>query len=198
MGLDYEYELYFRREELWSVLQSVGKMSGTGADGTTEIILPDRKIALPFTSGFAFKTIHFQESKKELDFDTSLYFEPDDAIEQYVKEQEEHIRQWGGEHANWVMPRDEEGRVPIGNIYLYIWLDSEDTPGLISFDFVSATTRMGVLFTESPSIRGAFIRLLEWHNGVYGLLKDSDYLYNPVVIYPPNCSWNQASAPRDL
>jgi hypothetical protein len=197
MGLDYEYCLFFPREEIWNVLQSVGKMSAADESRRIDVVLPDRKITLPFTSHFKSETIYYKDSMDNLQFDTSLYFESDEEIEAYIKEGEENFRSRGGEYANWTHPRDKDRLVRIGYIYLYIPLHSESGRNLIQFDFMSATTRMGVLFTKSQSIRRAFVRLLEAHHGVYGHIQDSDNLYEPILIYPPNRSLKEAYALLD-
>ena len=133
MGLEYEYGLCFRYEELYELLEDLGQNAKVVADRKVDIIFPDYRITLPFTSNFKSEPIHIDDSTRSISLDTSLYFKPDDEIEMYLKEQEEYLRGRGGDWADYRSPRDDQGRVAIGYIYLYISFELNDPSLFIYF-----------------------------------------------------------------
>ncbi len=187
MGLDYEYHLYFPRDEMWNVLESVAAMAAPV--GETKIILPNREIVLPFTVRFKNETIVFDESVKQLNFDTSLWFTNDEYIERDLHEgyPDAEVRK---------KYYDEKNHVRIGYIYLRVIPDSRNSgyksrwkPNICCFEFAAATTSMSLLFEDSISIKRALKRLLKKHKGFGGHLFDSDYVYHaPSALWPPDMS----------
>jgi hypothetical protein len=197
MGRDYEYHLYFPREQMWNVLQSLAAIAMTDS-GETTIVLPDCEIVLPFTSGFENKTIVFNETLTRMSFDTSLYFDSDAVIEEhletlYSQEDREFLR-------------DSKGRVGIGFIYLSVEPNLKNVgcgkwkwkPNICRFEFTAATTAMSLLFENSPSIRQTFTHLLEANQGLCGYFHDSDYHYFETYAFWPKGMSVKETEPRFL
>lgn len=181
MGLDYEYQLYFPREQMWNVLESIAAMAKPV--GETKIILPDREIILPFTSNFENKTIIFDESIRYLSFSTCLYFDSDEIIEEYVADSDvadEIKRRW----------RDEKGRISIGYIdiraYTNPFHSSELKQNLCGIHINANFTHFSLLFEQSNSIRKAFEQLLEKHDGLVGYFMDSENPLNKFYAFWPS------------
>lgn len=191
MGLDYSYQLYFHHDKLWTVLQSLADFADSSSShDQIDIIFPDgHKLKLPFSSSYGTtqeyrdwanrtQPIYFEHTAKSLQFNTSLYFEPDEDIEDYIQEMQDDIREQGGEYKDWVPSRDDQGRYSIGYIYLTVSIDLNEhggndyKSGLICFDFAAATTGMSLLFERSTSIRKTLLQLLDEHDGVCGLFDD--------------------------
>jgi len=193
IGLEYEYGLRFRYEDLYGILEDLAQNATVVEGREIDVILPEWRITLPFTSHFKSEPIYLDESTKTLSFDISLYFKPDDEIELYIKEQEEYLGASDGDFVNYRCPRDDQGRVAIGYIYLYISFSFENNMKFANLAFASATTRMGILFTNSPSIRQTFIDFLISHNGLFAYITDSDCL-SFDYIYPVDCDVNKARA----
>lgn len=195
MGLDYSYELYFHRNKLWDVLNSVASMQRpTVSEERINVILPDRKITLPFMSKFKTEPIYFNDSIQRLEFDTSLYFDVDEEIENYIEETKEHFRRRTPPE-EFTPKFDQFGRYPVGYIYLSVVLDmnmysvKEYKTDINRFRFMAATTSMSLLFQNSSSIRTAFVHLLEKHEGICGIFDDETYC-GPIF-------WPEHLAPTD-
>ena len=207
MGLDYSYQLYFHRDKLWPVLQSLaGFANSSGNHDQIDIIFSDgHKLTLPFSSNYGTtgelrdwgnktQPIYFEDTAKSIQFNTSLYFEIDEVIEEYMQQTQEDIRERGGEYKDWVPLRDSQNRYPnrypIGYIYLTVNIDlnryggNEHRTDLICFDFMAATTSMSLLFEKSTCIRNTFIRLLEENEGVCGLFDDETLGGTGWLIWP--------------
>ena len=168
MGLNYNYLLYFKRKNLWKALQAVADMAEPFNDQPTTIHFTDHDLVFPLMSDFGKKT-EIQYNAAELSFDISLIFEEDDAIFDYIA-----LR--GGTEF-YRAPPDPDGinRVAIGFIYLTIYADLskhwafEKETDLVLFEFGTTGTRMSLLFSDSESIRKAFISLLEKVPGECGI-----------------------------
>jgi len=129
----------------------------------------DAPLTLPFSSSYGItgehldwinktQPIHFEDIAKSIQFNTSLYFEPDEEIEDYMKKTQDDIREQGDEYKDWVPSCDGRGRYPIGYIYLTVSIDlnrydrGDYRHDLICFEFIAATTDMSLLFAKSTSI----------------------------------------------
>ncbi len=192
MGLDYDYKLRFKREQLGEILLAVADASQPNENPPLEVILPGgaEVISLPFSllwpkvSSISCDAEDFQDF---LSFGTSLWFESDALLERYAKAQaaEGHP-----------LRRDEQGRLNIGYVYLTVMLKSQpgrprtpetearDRLPYLDFTFTPATSQMSLLFAGSESVRRFFISLLEQHNGIRGEFHDSDYGWGPITIWP--------------
>lgn len=172
MGLDYSYLLYFKREHLWDALQGVSAIAQP-LGPPTRFRFPDGDRFLPLQI-WASKIYEYSHDDGKFSFATSLYFEDDDLILEYVRDL--------GNEDEFRAPPDPGGlkQYPIGFIYLTVYNDlscysSSFTEGnLVLFDFQAATTSMSLLFEESDSIRRRFTQLLTGHGGVGGLF-DNEY-----------------------
>jgi hypothetical protein len=203
MGLNYSYQLYFHRDKLWPVLQSLaGFANSLDSHHQIDIIFPDgHELTLPFTSSYGItqehrdwdnktQPIYFEDTAKSIQFNTSLYFEVDEVIEVYMQQTQEDFQEQGDEYTDWMPLRDSQNRYPIGYIYLTVSIDlnryggNEYRTDLICFDFTAATTSMSLLFEKSTSIRKTFIRLLEEHEGVCGLFDDETLSGTGWLIWP--------------
>ena len=175
MGLDYSYLLYFKREHLWDALHGVAGIAEPHQP-PIKIYFPDHKLPVPLKVwNYEEGSIHHDDP--EFNFDTVLFFEEDDAIEDYLllldRDGKYNYRSPPGE--------DEVPRVRIGYIYLTIYSDlSQRYPhrkpadDLVLFDFGTTGTRMSMLFYYSTSIRKTFVKLMESHQGVCGMFNKED------------------------
>lgn len=172
MGLDYSYLLYFKREHLWDALQSVAAFAQPlGPD--TRFRFPDGDRFLPLQI-WASNVDEYSHNDAKFSFATSLYFEEDEMILEYVRDL--------GNEDKYRAPPDPDGLklYPIGFIYLDVYNDLSSFSrnfterDLVLLDFQAATTGMSLLFEESPSIRRRFTELLAAHGGVGGLF-DNEY-----------------------
>ncbi len=175
MGLNYRYLLYFKRERLWDALQGLGKISDYDGFTPTTVHFPDHDLVLPLMSSWGKKS-DVPCDLPEYEFETSLYFEEDPAILEYLRDRD------GDEFDRSPPDADQPNRYAIGFIYLTVYADLskhdrfEKTTDMALFEFNTTGTRMSMLFEESTSIRSAFIRLLETYGGVIGILdREVDY-----------------------
>ena len=176
MGLNYNYLLYFKKEHLWDALQGVAKIAEGSDPPPTTVHFPDRQdLILPIMTGFGEKD-EIQHDAPEFNFATSLFFDEDEAILDYLSHN-------GGADVNRAPP-DPDGirRVAIGFIYLTVYADLSKHYGfkkptdLVLFSFGTTGTRMSILFSESESIRRTFSGLLENYGGVIGIFDwENDY-----------------------
>lgn len=171
MGLDYSFVVCIKREQLSSALQAVAKFAHVSSNEQIDVYLPEGKLTLPFTSRFKTVPVIVHPSLKELQLDTSLLFPiQDKAIENDVLEREQAFRR-REDSQDWSAPRDEQGRVAIGYIYLYVNLQPRTQQSeFVVLDFMAATTSMSILFDKSASIRETFVDLARTLNASYALL----------------------------
>jgi hypothetical protein len=165
--MDYRYLLFFERGARLDVLERLGEMAAADSGHQTILVLSDREVVLPFSGWLETgPRIAWDDPSPAWDFMTVLSFEPDEAIEHYLK------------RAGSGRP-DDQGRARVGYIYLKAHNDMAGWPSgtgeeLVLFEFGTPGSSMSVLFTESESIRGSFAHLLESCRGVYGLLDMED------------------------
>jgi hypothetical protein len=165
MGLDYSFNLFFRVQDPWQILDGLGAMAVHRMDAVTPIIYPDRIVYLPFEAWAGTETrlpIHYSDRDDAYDFITVLSFEPDSELIDYHQRDNPPIA-------------SENQRVEIGYIYMTLYPNScaylkEYDPWLIMLRLAAATSSMSILFWESDAIRSAFSKLLERYKGVYGLI----------------------------
>ncbi len=179
MGVDYSFVLHVPQERIWDVLQDVAAMQQEGEE-KIELIFPDHKLTLPFTSHFKSEPIVIDESVGGLSFDTSLCFEPDDVLLEYVEEQVGYERSEDEKAHLRQCLVNMQGQIMIGYIYLSIdfyandrELVKPDAPlprPIAKFSFQAATGRMNDLFEQSPSMQQAFLGLAAKHDGEAVLL----------------------------
>ena len=168
MGLNFSYLLYFKREHLWDVLKGLGEMAEVYDHPHTIIHFPDHDLTIPIMTAF-WKKSELQHDDPEFSFATSLLFDEDEAILEYLKDRgdDEYDRSPPGE--------DTVDQIAIGFIYLTVYAELmghfsyEKPTDLVLFDFGTTGTRMSMLFQDSTSIRKAFIGLLEKFQGVCGI-----------------------------
>lgn len=165
MGLDYSFNLFFRLQDPWQILDGLGGLAVPRMDAVTPIIYPDRIVYLPFEAWAGTEArlpIHYSDRDAAYDFITILSFEPDSELLEYHQRDNPQIT-------------DKNQRVEIGYIYMTFYPNSsahlkEYDPWIIMLRLTAATSSMSVLFWESRSIRRAFSNLLEKYKGVYGLI----------------------------
>jgi hypothetical protein len=167
MGLDYGYLLYFDRKLQWEALQAVVDIS-VPHHPPTRILFPDYELPIPMESWSANNgTLKFNDP--ELQMHTSIYFEEDDAILDYLQDRIDN------DHLRSPPEGNQTPKVSIGYIYLTIYNESSQRyPGIgsknyVAFDFGTPGTRMSKLFYYSNSIRSEFVKLLELVPGVCGV-----------------------------
>lgn len=185
MGLDYSYELYFHRDKLWPVLESVASFNNS--EDQIDVIFPDgHKLTLPFRSDYG--TTYTTTEKRREDETQPIYFEPASESLRFVClslrfEMDTVLDK------DW----DHKGRYSLGCIDLTIelnlsyydkYISNRYNPDLINLSFCARTSSISRLFEKSPSIRRTFCRLLEEHDGVCGLFDDEREGAEGWLIWP--------------
>jgi hypothetical protein len=170
MGMDYSYMLFFKRESRFEVLDRLAEMADLNLEKQTLLIFPDRVMRLPFEAWLETEArLAWDDPSPRWEFMTVLRFETDEEIRYYL--------QHGGRGGGWEgeLPLDNLGRVGIGYIYLTVYndirkfIEKAEDADLVLFQFGTPGSSMSVLFSESNSIRRAFLDLLEACQGVYGI-----------------------------
>lgn len=167
MGLDYEYILYFEKKDLWHALNEVIAISEQHAPPTI-IHFPDREVNIPLVCS-SYKKYEYNYDDPKFNFATSIYFDIDAAILDYLK-------LIGNEDVFRGPPDpDQPERIDIGYIYLTIqndlskWFPNKKSDDIVMFLFGTTGTKMSLLFDESNSIHSTFCELLEKVPGLYGI-----------------------------
>jgi hypothetical protein len=167
MGLDYSYLLYFDRKLQWEALQAVVDISEPHHP-PTRILFPDHELSIPLESWSSNNgTLVYNDP--ELHMHTSIYFEEDDAIIDYLLYKNKSDDLCSPPEGN------QTPKVSIGYIYLTIYNESPQrfsgigAKNSVTFDFGTTGTRMSKLFYYSTSIRSTFVKLLEQVPGICGV-----------------------------
>jgi hypothetical protein len=169
MGVNASFRLFFKRDQLSTVLQGLDEIAQT-FEKPTRIHFPDHILTIHLAS--VSEAVDLQYDCPEFQFWTALMFEED-----------EEIRDWShslrGEN-NQVL-RDPPGMdqkilVSVGFMDLYVYNKTPDyferdlPEDLVIFEFVALGTKMSTVFLCSNSMRKTFTALLRKHNGVCGIL----------------------------
>lgn len=176
MGLDYTYMLYFKRDQLSDVLQGLVKISKPHHP-PTQIHFPDHVLTIPLGKLPPYSEANvYQSNDPELNFDTVLIFDEDEAILDWGHGQivDDSFRSPPG--MDYIAP------VSVGYIYLSVYNDLSsyspeiilDLKDLVLFEFGTTGTRMSTMFMYSTSIRKKFIELLRKYNGVCGVFNNEE------------------------
>jgi len=173
MGLDYSYLLYFDRKLQWEALQAVVNIS-VPHHPPTRILFPGHELSIPLESWSSNNGV-LKYNDPELQMHTSIYFEEDDAIFDYLQDRIDNDNLRSPPEGN--QPR----KVSIGYIYLTIYNESSKrysgigAKNSVAFDFGTTGTSMSMLFYYSDSIRRTFVKLLERVPGVCGVFNHEEY-----------------------
>ena len=169
MGINFSYQLYFKRSDLWHALDGLLTMAEPH-DPPTRILFPDHEHLVPLNAWPTRReVIHHDDS--EFNFATVLRFDWDEAIIDWV------ISTNSADDPDRGPPDpDEDDQASIGYIYLNIYNDisrrfhrAQSLDDLVLFEFDTTGTRMSLMFSNSTTIREAFIGLLENYRGVAGM-----------------------------
>ena len=172
MGLDYSYLLYFDRKLQWEALQAVVDIS-VPHHPPTRILFPDHELSIPLKSWSSNNEVR-KYNDPELQMHTSIYFEEDDAILDYLQGRN------GDKNFRSPPERNLNPKVSIGYIYITIFNEtSQRYPEIgpknyVAFDFGTTGTHMSMLFYDSNSIRRTFVKLLERVPGICGVFNRED------------------------
>jgi hypothetical protein len=178
MGLDFSYLLYFKQEQWLEALQKVVSIAEP-LQPATRLIFPDHELLIPMET-WVHNNGMVNADKPELDFSTALFFEEDEAIQEYHRDSDRV-------EAERCPPSENEPRkVSIGYIYLTIKNDrskpdsANELDYLSRFNFGTPGTSMSLLFDDSTSIRKTFVELLESIPGVCGVFNRE---HNGVIFW---------------
>jgi hypothetical protein len=162
MGFDFSYKLYFKRDQLWNVLQGVVAIA-VPHQPPARICFPDHVLSIPLDTWGPHQELRHDDP--EILFAAVLNFNADKAILDYLESRGDKDTRHGPLNV------EEENRVAIGMIYLTISqeISSQPASDLVLFDFGTPGTSMSLLFDESGSIRKTFLELLERYQGVCGV-----------------------------
>lgn len=170
MGLDYEYILFFERKDLWKAVDELVKISNHH-EPPTIINFPNHKLTIPWVCS-PFDKTDFNYDDPEFSFATSINFDVDEAILDYIE-------MIGDQYVFRGPPDpDQPFSYSIGYIYLTIhndltrWNPKNKSNDIVIFRFGTTGTKMSILFSESDSIRNTFCGLLEKVPGLYGIFNN--------------------------
>lgn len=175
MGINYNFLLYYPKEQLWDVLTGLSAVCDTAGAPPTTIRFPDHDLILPLTVFWDREgEVSWDQAKYE--FAITMFFDEDRAILDYLAGRMAVLQD---------RSPSEDGapqRHAIGLIYLTVYADLSkhygfDQPNdLALFEFGTTGTQMSLLFANSTSIRSTFIRLLANHAGLCGIFDwEEDY-----------------------
>ena len=173
MGLDYRYLLFVERAAELDTLRHLAAISARrGAEETTTLEvpvsaeIPYRTWTLPFRAWSDTPPhLWWDDPSPQWEFATVLAFEPDDALRWYQRDDPQ---------------LDGHGRHQVGYIYLTVhrgmadWASGVDRD-VVLFDFGTTGSKMSAMFSESESVRGSMVRLLEECHGVCGIFDWEDH-----------------------
>jgi hypothetical protein len=172
MGLDYSYLLYFDRKLQWEALQVVVDIS-VPHHPPTKILFPDHELSIPLESWSSNNGV-LKYNDPELQMHTSIYFEEDDAILDYLQDRN------GDKNLRSPPEGNLNPKVSIGYIYITIYNETSQrypdigSKNYVAFDFGTTGTSMSMLFYYSHSIRSTFVKLLERVPGICGVFNRED------------------------
>lgn len=179
MELD-SYKLYFHQDKFLDVLHAIVALNGAvPGKHAIKLVLPEDSIDLPFASEYEKNVIYFRETTSELNFETPLHFAVDEEVSRYVQETRAAFERHGLLE-EFEPPFDEEGRYPVAGIHLHIRWEPGAINGLengsdvVEFTFAAPTARVNQLFEHSGALRRGFVRLLEDHDGIYGMYENAN------------------------
>lgn len=175
MGLNHNYLLYFKRDQLWNALTGLVKICDPIAPPPTTIHFPNRDLKLPIATDFR-EGNEIPYDTPEIKFAISMLFDEDEVILDYLSSIDN----------DWIRraPPKDGGieQVVIGFVYLTVYTDLskhyafKKPTDMVLFRFGTTGTRMSLLFSESLSIRRTFSELLENYGGVIGIFEwENDY-----------------------
>jgi len=181
MGLDFNYLLYFKKDQIWDVLQALAEFSDLKGATETQVVFPDHVLSLPFVGSFA-SNGPIQYDDPEFDLALSLIFDEDDEILDYMIAR-------GDDLIDRSPPDETQPRQwAIGFIYLTVYADLsahwafKKPADVVLFKFGTTGTKMSTLFYYSTSIREKFISLMEKTGGLYGIF-DQEVEYGELFWY---------------
>ena len=149
MGLDYSFELYYKRRDLEAALLATAAITSVEAPETL-VFLPDGKqITLPVRTRDGSNSVKLREGENWLD--TRLLFPVDETLGYFVKE-----------HPGWAEEKNGISLVAIGCISLGINLGHK----YVALTFLSPGTSISMLFEQSSAIRQVFCEVLKRSNGL--------------------------------
>lgn len=168
MGINHNYLLYFKKDQLWDVLKGLAEYCDTKGMKPTTIQFPGHDLVIPLMSSWGEKGLIPYDSL-EIDLAISMNFEEDDAIIDYIINRD-------GISFDRSPPEDGSPRIQsIGFIYLTVYTDLshhyafKKPTDMVLFKFGTTGTKMSFLFSESTSIRKTFVNLLEHNHGIAGI-----------------------------
>jgi hypothetical protein len=161
---------------MWEVLSDLGDKCEAAGQPTT-IQFPDHELVLPLTTSWG-KSNVIPYDQAEYAFAISMVFDEDKAILDYLANRGDDLEERSP-------PEDDAPKqYAIGFIYLTVYADADlekhygfgQPNDMVMFKFGTTGTRMSLLFADSPSIKKAFIKLLEDHQGISGIFDwENDY-----------------------
>lgn len=168
MGLDYECYLYFYRQHLWDSLLAVAAQSQPHHPPTL-IHLPDGDLEIPLMDQH-FQSGEFLGEDTRFHFIITLYFDIDAAVRAYLE--------WSMDAISDRSPPDRiiGQRAAIGGLDLIVYPQNpfHTTPDIALFRLITTGTHMSLMFSESPSVRRTFSKLLVAGRGICGIM-DKEY-----------------------
>ncbi|MFJ5234646.1 hypothetical protein ACIQBJ_32705 [Kitasatospora sp. NPDC088391] len=157
MGLDYSYEIFLPSRDVGRALTRLAELAPRGRDTPPlRVTLPGgEQLTVPFTSNFKSEPVDCSAGGT-LQLDTSIAIGVDDAVREFFLHDSDGV--------------DEQGRVPVGYIYLTVGFSPAQHPNFASLQFTAATSRMSRMFARSASARKTFTDLTAAIGGVCCLL----------------------------
>ncbi|MFJ8546081.1 hypothetical protein ACIRFH_29550 [Streptomyces sp. NPDC093586] len=161
MGLTYSYDVHLRPRNVAGALARLTEPAPPSRGvPPLELTLPGgERLVLPFTSHFESEPVDCSVDST-LGLDTSIMFDPDDALREYAE--------------TCGLEPEADGRVQIGYVYLTIRFRSFLHPRYASMEFWAATSRTSRVFARSIRVGEAFTGLTAASGGVCCLFDTGD------------------------
>jgi hypothetical protein len=175
MGLDYGFDIFCHRDNLWEFIDSVVELDSSNSDHSATFIFGGEQKVVPLYLSGESSTYSLDSPENDNGICLTFPFIVDEAIRQYLVETEEALQKQNPEYIKQELKIDDQNRACIGCIYFYIVTDQNAIgrtgfdEGLIGFEFRAATNSMSRLFQKSESVQRTFIALSKRHNAVYCL-----------------------------
>ncbi|MFY7066931.1 hypothetical protein ACOQFV_31160 [Nocardiopsis changdeensis] len=161
MGLNYSYEIFMPPRNVGKALNRLAELAPRDRDTPPlRVTLPGgEQVTVPFTSNFKSEPVDCS-ANGTLELDTSIAIGVDDTVREFFLHDSHRV--------------DEQGRVPVGYIYLTVRFSPAWHPDFASLQFTAASSSMSRMFARSASVRTAFTDLTAATGGVCCVLDTED------------------------
>ena len=146
-------------DRLPDALAALGELAAPESLGPTTVRILGRELTLPFSSQFRSSAVDFVPGRDHAAFEAALWFELDEALEEFLAEDPDALK----------LARTEGG-TGVGYVYVYAHPTAELDEPLAELTLVAASSSISELFHQSELFRTGLVTLLERVGAQAGLL----------------------------